>query len=118
MLFSSHILSEVQRICSRVAIIKDGRIAAQQSMAELRENAVKNVSLTFRSPADAAGFTLEGAQNLEIAESGASFLYRGPVGTLLGDLAKRPLVNVDISEPTLEEIFLHYYAAGSEANNA
>ena len=117
-LFSSHILGEVQRICDRVAIIKEGRIVAQQSMAELRENAVKNVSLTFRSPEDAVAFALEGAENLEIAQAGASFLYRGTVGALLGDLAKRPLVNVDISEPTLEEIFLHYYSAGAEANNA
>ncbi len=117
-LFSSHILSEVQRICDRVAIIKEGRIVAQQSMAQLRENAVKNVSLTFRSPEDAAGFALEGAQNLEIAQAGVSFLYRGAIGLLLGDLAKRPLVNADISEPTLEEIFLHYYSSGAEANNA
>jgi len=117
-LFSSHILSEVQRICDRVAIIKEGRIVTQQSMAELRENAVKNVSLTFRSPEDAAGFALEGAQNLEIAQAGVSFLYRGAIGLLLGDLAKRPLVNADISEPTLEEIFLHYYSAGAEANNS
>ena len=116
-LFSSHILSEVQRICDRVAIIKEGRIVAQQSMAELRENAVKNVSLTFRTPEDAAGFALEGAQDLEIAQAGVSFLYRGAIGSLLGDLAKRPLVNADISEPTLEEIFLHYYADGAEASN-
>jgi len=116
-LFSSHILSEVQRICDRVAIIKEGRIVAQQSMAELRENAVKNVSLTFRTPEDAAGFALEGAQDMEIAQSGVSFLYRGAIGLLLGDLAKRPLVNADISEPTLEEIFLHYYADGAEASN-
>ena len=116
-LFSSHILGEVQRICDRVAIIKEGRIVAQQSMAELRENAVKNVSLTFRTPEDAAGFALEGAQDLEIAQAGVSFLYRGAIGSLLGDLAKRPLVNADISEPTLEEIFLHYYADGAEASN-
>ena len=67
---------------------------------------------------DAAAFSLEGAQNLEIGEAGVSFLYRGPVGALLGELVKRPLVNADISEPTLEEIFLHYYSSGAEASNA
>ncbi len=108
-LFSSHILSEVQRISDRVAIIKEGRIVVVQSVSELLQTAYKNVSLTFRSDAP-EGFALEGAQNMQSEGARASFIYRGDVNSLISLLARHPLANVDITEPTLEEIFLHYYA--------
>lgn len=112
-LFSSHILGEVQRICDRVAIIKEGRIVDLRSIDDLRKNSYKKVSFTAEHPI--ADFTLAGAG--EIARDGAttSFLYSGEIGALLGKLAALPLVNADISEPELEEIFLHYYEDGEAA---
>lgn len=108
-LFSSHILSEVQRLCHRVAIIKDGGIVAVQDMDGLRRNACKRVTLTLRpgppvpEPFDGVtDFTRDGAE--------CSFLYRGGADLLLGALSRLAVENVDIGEPTLEEIFLHYYA--------
>ncbi|HWQ07079.1 MAG TPA: ABC transporter ATP-binding protein [Feifaniaceae bacterium] len=108
-LLSSHILGEVQRICDRVAIIKEGRIVSVQSMSEMRENAYKNVSLVFMEDGAAAGFALEGAQNLQVSDWSVSFLYKGGVNPLLAEISKYRLANVDIAEPSLEEIFLHYY---------
>ncbi len=109
-LFSSHILSEVQRICDRVAIIKEGRIVSVQKIGEMKENAYKNVSFTVKSGAMPKDFTVEGAQHLEITETGASFIYKGNVNLLLAEIGKYPLANVDIMEPPLEDIFMHYYA--------
>ncbi len=109
-LFSSHILSEVQRICDRVAIIKEGRIVSVQKIGEMKENAYKNVSFTVKSGALPKDFTVEGAQHLEITETGASFIYKGNVNLLLAEIGKYPLANVDIMEPPLEDIFMHYYA--------
>ncbi len=106
-LFSSHILSEVQRICHRVAIIKEGRIVSDQSMSELAGQACKRVSFTL--PGGAGDFRLEGASDIEMHGNTVSFLYRGEPPRLLAALAGYPLTNVDISEPSLEEIFLHYY---------
>ena len=106
-LFSSHILGEVQRICNRVAIIKEGRIVDLRSIEELRKNSYKKVSFTTERPVE--GFSLAGAG--QIAQDGlqTSFLYNGEISPLLKTLANLPLVNADISEPELEEIFLHYY---------
>lgn len=107
-LFSSHILSEVQRICDRVAIIKEGRIISTQKISELQNNSYKKVS--FLSKGSVVGFALEGAADVEISENGASFVYRGDLNSLLTALNGYPLSNIEISEPSLEEIFMHYYA--------
>ncbi|MEL4105650.1 ABC transporter ATP-binding protein [Oscillospiraceae bacterium WX1] len=109
-LFSSHILSEVQRICDRVAIIKEGRIVNVQKISELQENAYKNVSLSVKDGAALKAFSLPGAMNLSTNSHTASFIYRGDVNLLLSELGKFPLTNVDITEPSLEDIFMHYYA--------
>ena len=109
-LFSSHILGEVQRICDRVAIIKEGRIVGVQRIGELQSSAYKNVSLTAKDGAALRSFTVAGAQNVEVSGRNVSFIFKGDVNTLLSGIGQIPLANVDITEPTLEEIFMHYYA--------
>lgn len=112
-LFSSHILGEVQRICDRVAIIKEGRIVDLRRIEDLRRNSYKKVSITTESPLE--GFSLPGAAQITQEGGQTSFLYSGEVNALFAKLASLPLVNADVSEPELEEIFLHYYVDG-EAN--
>ncbi|MPN44780.1 hypothetical protein SDC9_192345 [bioreactor metagenome] len=108
-LFSSHILSEVQRLCDRVAIIKDGRIVKIQDMAELRNDACKKVTVSLSEGSlDAA--ELSGAVNFNKHGDEFSFLYKGDCGQLLKILSDKKVINIDIGEPALEEIFLHYYA--------
>ena len=109
-LFSSHILSEVQRICDRVAIIKDGQIVSNHKISELQKDAYKNVRISFADRGDAVAFTVPGATNQRVEGSGVSFIYKGDINTLLGQISKFALLDIDISEPSLEEIFLHYYA--------
>ncbi|MGN0976634.1 MAG: ABC transporter ATP-binding protein [Faecousia sp.] len=108
-LFSSHILGEVQRMCHRVAIIKDGTIAAIQDMEALRDNACKKVTVLTRDGSFRPE-TLPGAADISRSGKECSFLYRGDCGRLLTALAGCNVVNIDISEPSLEEIFLHYYS--------
>jgi ABC-2 type transport system ATP-binding protein len=108
-LFSSHILSEIQRIAGRVAIIKEGRIIATQRIDELRANAYKDVRFSLRQGAVPKDFTVPGAQSVEIQNGGARFLYKGDINALLAALGQYSLMNVDITEPSLEEIFMHYY---------
>ena len=110
-LFSSHILSEVQRICDRVAIIREGRIVDTLTIGDLVRDAYKKVSLTARDAARLAGFSLPGATNVEITGANAGFIYKGDINALIRVLQGYDLVNADISEPTLEEIFMHYYTA-------
>ncbi len=108
-LFSSHILSEVQRICDRVAIIKEGRIIQTQKISDLQQNAYKKVTFAVREEIP-AGFALNGASNIEVNGKSCNFIYKGDCNLLLSELGKYSLQNVDITEPSLEEIFMHYYA--------
>ena len=106
-LFSSHILSEVQKLCDRVAIIKEGKILKVQEVQELNDNAYKNIHI--RTTTQVEDFILEGAINITRAETNISFLYKGDYNKLLSQLLKYQLENIQIVEPSLDEIFMHYY---------
>lgn len=106
-LFSSHILSEVQRICDRVAIIKEGRIIKTQKISDLQNNSYKKVVFTTKDAI--SEFELEGASNMDIHDNNVSFLFKGDCNILLNGIGRYSLSNLEITEPTLEEIFLHYY---------
>jgi ABC-2 type transport system ATP-binding protein len=108
-LFSSHVLSEVNKLCDRVAIVKDGRTVEVNAISALKDNGYKKVALETKEPPRPETFALEGVTGLGVAGNAASFIYRGGVNQLLQKLAGLDLVNVSIEEPDLEEIFLHYY---------
>nr|BAL53474.1 antibiotic transport system ATP-binding protein [uncultured Chloroflexota bacterium]BAL55914.1 antibiotic transport system ATP-binding protein [uncultured Chloroflexota bacterium] len=106
--FSSHILSEVQRLCDRVAIIREGRIVEVSDIETLQKNNYKRVRLIAQgaSPAD---FELPGVTNLEQSNGSWRFFFRGDVNLLLQRMASLQVEDITIEEPTLEEIFMHYY---------
>lgn len=108
-LFSSHVLSEVHKLCNRVAIIKEGRIINVDTISALQDNGYKKVALEMKASANQADFAMEGITSLSVQGSSVSFIYRGSVNSLLRRLATLELSNVTIEEPDLEEIFLHYY---------
>lgn len=108
-LFSSHILSEVQKICNRVAIIKEGKIVRLEKMSTFRENSYKKIAIETLVPTDQAHFVIDGVTNLVVNGNALSFIYRGNVNAMVQKLAALELANVTIVEPDLEEIFLHYY---------
>lgn len=107
---SSHVLSEIQRYCSRAAIIREGRIIASGSMDELSKTSAKRV--TVHGTFDSAD--LQGIRALSQAEDTSSFLYQGDINKLLSALSCHPIQDLSIAEPDLEEIFLHYYTDGGE----
>lgn len=107
---SSHVLSEVQRHCDRAAIIRAGRLIACDTVSALAGTSARRVRL--RGEADLTG--LEGVRDLRREGEGASFLYSGDVQALLRVLARWPLADVTITEPDLEEVFLHDYGEGEE----
>jgi ABC-2 type transport system ATP-binding protein len=109
-LFSSHILSEVQRICDRVAIIKEGKIVSIQKISELQQSAYKNVTFTAKDTSNLKDFKVGGAMKIETSDNSVSFIFKGDVNLLLREIGRFDLLNVDIAEPTLEEIFMHYYS--------
>lgn len=108
-LFSSHILGEVQKMCDRVAIIKEGRIIQVDTISSLTENTYKRVNFESSSTLSTENFQLEGISKLTFESSGGNFIYKGQIQPLLKLLCEMPLTNLNIDEPDLEEIFLHYY---------
>lgn len=107
--FSSHILSEVQKLCDRVAIIRDGEIIKVESMNDLRRNNYMHIKLEVDGPVSKAKLALPGISNLTIKGANAEFLYRGDINSVTRLLAGMKLKSVWIEEPELEEIFMHYY---------
>lgn len=108
-LFSSHILSEVQRLCTRLAIIKEGKIIKIEDMNSINENNYKKFKIEALSDITKKYFETEGVTNLEIDGDEASFLYKGDLNTIMQKVSELKLENITIVEPDLEEIFLHYY---------
>jgi ABC-2 type transport system ATP-binding protein len=108
--FSSHILSEVQKMCSRVAFIKEGKIIKIEKMSTLQENSYKRFSIETKSAVPLDTFKIDGVSDLVIKGNGIKFIYRGNLNTIMKKAAEVELRNISIEEPDLEEIFLHYYA--------
>lgn len=108
-LFSSHILTEVQKLCRRVAIIKDGSIVKVENIHDIRENNYKNFTIEFEAPIDMDHFGFAGITNLTQQETTLNFLFKGDINKVINSLQGKVLRNMLIEEPTLEEIFMHYY---------
>jgi beta-exotoxin I transport system ATP-binding protein len=106
--FSSHILGEVQRMCSRVGIIREGKIAEISDIRTLQQNNYKKVRLTAEG-LDPASFDLPGGNNLQVENSTVSFFFKGDINKVLQKISGIQVTDVTIEEPTLEEIFMHYY---------
>jgi ABC-2 type transport system ATP-binding protein len=109
-LLSSHVLSEVQRLCSRVAIIKEGSIIKLEKMSDLTEHNYKKIRFETSAPQNETSFDIPGVSNLDRTERTVSFLFKGNVNVIMKKLAEIELQNIWIEEPNLEEIFMHYYA--------
>lgn len=106
--FSSHILGEVQKMCSRVAIIKEGAVIRIEQIAALQRDNYKKVRIVA-DHADAERFAIDGVSNLSTENGGLSFLFKGDINVVTRLIGAMEISDVTIEEPTLEEIFMHYY---------
>ncbi len=107
---SSHVLSEIQRNCTRAAIIRDGRIAACNSVDVLSKTSAKRV--TVHGIVDLT--RLSGIRDKKEAPDSVSFLYSGDMDSLLHTLSAGQVKDLTVTEPDLEEVFLHYYGKDGE----
>jgi ABC-2 type transport system ATP-binding protein len=106
--FSSHILGEVQRLCTRVGIIRDGKIVEISDIRKLQQENYKKVNLTAAG-LDPSAFDLPGVTNIQAEDGTLHFFFKGDVNVMLKKLSSLKLSDVTIEEPTLEEIFMQYY---------
>ncbi|TYQ12855.1 UNVERIFIED_CONTAM: ABC-2 type transport system ATP-binding protein [Acetivibrio alkalicellulosi] len=104
--FSSHILSEVQKLCNRVAIVKQGKILKVETVEKLRGEKFRKVTVESQNSFDV---NLQGMRNVEKEGKVMSFLFNGDIKYLIKSLSEIEVSNLWIEEPSLEEIFMHYY---------
>lgn len=107
---SSHVLSEVQRNCTRAAIIRDGKIIACDSVEVLSKTSAKRI--TVHGTVDLSH--LSGVRDRKETEDAVSFLYSGEMNSLLRTLSSGQVRDLSVTEPDLEEVFLHYYEKDGE----
>lgn len=108
MFFSSHILGEVQRLCNRVAIIKEGSIINIQDIKTLQKDNYKKIRI-MADNLEEKDINFEGVSNLHRDDGALNFFYKGDINQVSQLISKLQLTDVVIEEPTLEEIFIHYY---------
>jgi len=106
--FSSHILGEVQRLCNRVGIIREGKIVEISDIRTLQQNNYKKIRVTTKGLKPTA-IKLKGVTNVQTDNSTVSFFFKGDINEVLKKLGELNVEDVTIEEPTLEEIFMHYY---------
>jgi len=114
--FSSHVLSEVQRICDKVAIIRQGNIIKVETIENLKKNMLKNVHIAF-SENIPEKIDINGIVNYHRTKNEVRFLFDGELNELTGYLSHYKISNVTIEDPSLDEIFLHFYKNNGAEND-
>lgn len=102
---SSHILSEIQRNCTRAAIVREGKLIACDSVEALSKTSAKRIHIEGNADITA----LKNVRDIQKTDNGTSFLYSGDINEFLQYISKYSIDDLSISEPDLEEIFMHYY---------
>ena len=107
---SSHVLSEVERTCDRVAVIRDGRLAAVQTMAGIREALPRRVTVRLRRADAGPPPVVPGVR--VVSHDAATWVLElsGPMGPLLDRLQGLPVADIDVQRPSLEDYVLRLYS--------
>jgi len=109
-LLSSHILHEIEELCERVGIIKDGNIIASEQILDLKNKTIKKYEINFdKNPEKLQISKIKGVSNLNIDKNIVTFNMQGNIDNLIKSISKYKVNNLRIIEPDLEEIFLTYY---------
>ena len=104
---SSHVLSEIERYCKNAAVIREGKILVCDSVDKLAHTGVKRVILRGTNAP-----TIDKITDIRVENDAVSFLYDGEIKVLLDALSKTEITDLNITDPELDEIFMHYYAKG------
>jgi ABC-2 type transport system ATP-binding protein len=107
--FSSHYLAEVEKICDRVGLVRDGNLIAEEKINDLKKKTVRKMDITFSVNVDPQHFQMPGVKLSEHHQNHFIFLVSGDINLLLKKITEYRITNLIFPEPTLEETFLTYY---------
>ena len=114
---SSHVLSEVEKTCTRVGIIREGRLVRVGGVAELKDIKRYEISIVFDEPVDSSAFArLEGVASVDLLNNGTGLRLhmQGPADAVIKAAAQHRVVSLTSYEPSLEDIFLRYYEGNGQ----
>lgn len=103
---SSHVLSEVARYCKSAAVIREGSILVSDRVERLGHTGVKRVTLRGMTAIP----SIDGIKDIKQENENINFLYSGDIKALISELGKLSFEDISITDPDLEEVFMHYYA--------
>ncbi|GAG38076.1 unnamed protein product, partial [marine sediment metagenome] len=112
--FSSHILPEVERVCNRVGIVREGRLVAVEDVDSIRHRRVRRLSVTFARPVAADALRMEGVEIVSVDGNRAELAVHGHLPELLQRLAALPVEDFVFPEATLEDTFMKFYGGEAE----
>lgn len=107
--FSSHVLSEIQRVCDRVGIIRQGNLVALEEVEALIGLGGKRVGLHVRGEIDRSDFEIDGISDLTVMDDGVQFTFTGEYDVIVDLLDSYSVIDLTLEDPPLEEIFLKFY---------
>jgi ABC-2 type transport system ATP-binding protein len=112
---SSHILSEVERVCDRVAIVRRGRLATLETTDSLLEKRRKRVTMLFDTPVEAAAFAkLPGVSEVQSEGNAVRLRLHEGIDAVIKEAARHTLVDMSVVHPSLDEVFMAYYVEEAE----
>ena len=107
--FSSHILSEVRRMCDRVAIIREGRLVTTENIEALLEKSGKVVTASLEESPAASAFEFEGVSRASVEDGTYTIILTGNYDGLIDRLDDYTVRDLTIRETSLEDVFMHFY---------
>jgi len=111
---SSHVLSEVDRVCDRIALIRKGELVLLSDIEDLRKLAARPVRVLFAEDVPIAASLPPGNEIVETSPRSWNLKVEGPLGPLLRAIATLPVRDIEIAEAKLEDVILKYYRDGAE----
>jgi ABC-2 type transport system ATP-binding protein len=111
---SSHVLSEVDRVCDRIALVRKGELVLLSGVEELRRLAARPVRVLFSNDVAAPAGLSTGTEVIETSPRSWNLKVEGPLGPLLRAIASLPVRDIEIAEARLEDVILKYYREGAK----
>jgi len=109
---SSHVLSEVDRVCDRIGVLRAGELVLEAPVGEVRRMAPQTVRVGFRGPVQPPPGWPAGVEVVAATPAEWSLRVRGSLGPLVESLAGLPIADLDVREPRLEDVVIQYYRGG------
>ena len=107
---SSHILSEVEKVCDRVGILREGKLVAIHEISEIKKIRLKSIEISFRQEVNKSVFRLDGVRKVEKDGNTIQLWIDSNINSILRTISEYPVENISFRDASLEDIFMEYYS--------